>query len=726
MQVNYDQRTRTRTIWIDHEYGIGRWGDSVSLFKKCISDTPDALQTNLHINSLGGSMDTGEAISAIVAGLPNTTAYYFGYVASAATIIGMACKKTVAVSNSKVLIHNLQMVVFGDLEIDIIPDIESAKEVNADLVARYVAKTQKTPAEVTAAMNKRNNWMTAAKAKDFGLVDEIIPALPNVFDQKTIDASLNQQEKYMSNNITANNAESKANKQDRKPEQIKSAVANFLSFFGIDNTHQANNQDKTSSIDNETDDHDETTPAKDSTIEQALTTNEPQKQTTEAHTTNIASTQQNVSPPSNSTTMSISKNPLTAINNTVSSQPYTLSVSDIGIKFTKKPEHLNAFEVNALIAMGRQIPSNCACTGGTPTEIDYSEINAALGSIPIEVREDWFRKRKLGDGLYPKWWGLQVNVVANRVYTDVGVKSGLGHIAQARDICDAEPIGEIALGLGPKNIARFFSAKVKACLPKFYEGYLNLLVANGTSPTDHPFVRYLIENLFSAQFILDAAACNYLGVYVPGGGNHLDGWDGLHKLIADHIDTNPLNTSGHSIPSVSLGPANTYVSTSQTATGMSYVDYVLDFVAAVKDLPLGMSNNGSQKIIVCSERFAEQYWQQLIQAYAVLNIVNTAQGLTMPSSTVQIPFTNSYVLWPDKYLGDGDLLIATTQGNIKFATARISDFANTIADRSDAFGNMCIGAAATGGVFVGDYNCGMVVNNETNTYHYDYWEQFCG
>ena len=129
---------------------------------------------NVHINSGGGSVIDANAIyNAIKSFKGATTAIVEGMAGSAASYMMLACDTVKAFENATVFIHN-PLVEWAcgnkkDLE-KIADDLSKFEEM---YVAAYAAKTGKDAAEIRIAMDEETLF-SAAEAKEFGLVDEVI------------------------------------------------------------------------------------------------------------------------------------------------------------------------------------------------------------------------------------------------------------------------------------------------------------------------------------------------------------------------------------------------------------------------------------------------------------------------------------------------------------------------------------------------------------------------
>lgn len=138
---------------------------------------------NMRISSLGGSLAHGLDIRQQLLDHGNVTAYLYGMVASAATIVATGAKKVCISRYCLFLVHKVSNYVdaWGQYNADdlakLIEDLEKNKaendKIDRVLAQMYAQKTGKSVDEILSVL-QQNSWMTAQEAKDWGFVDEII------------------------------------------------------------------------------------------------------------------------------------------------------------------------------------------------------------------------------------------------------------------------------------------------------------------------------------------------------------------------------------------------------------------------------------------------------------------------------------------------------------------------------------------------------------------------
>ena len=106
----------------------------------------------------------------------NTVGTVEGYAASAAAmIILQACEERLALKNARFLIHEVRHWAFGDETLSEVKDKSKEMETLAGIITGILAsRTGKTVADVHAALERRELWMGAEEAKEFGLIDGIL------------------------------------------------------------------------------------------------------------------------------------------------------------------------------------------------------------------------------------------------------------------------------------------------------------------------------------------------------------------------------------------------------------------------------------------------------------------------------------------------------------------------------------------------------------------------
>lgn len=125
------------------------------------------------INSPGGSVFDGSEIYSTIKDYPGaSTVKIVGIAASAASVIAMAGRKVSMSPTAQMMIHNSATGQYGDYR-DMDKASEFLKSTNQSIINAYRIKSGKSDEELQAMMDEET-WMTAQKAKEYHLIDEIM------------------------------------------------------------------------------------------------------------------------------------------------------------------------------------------------------------------------------------------------------------------------------------------------------------------------------------------------------------------------------------------------------------------------------------------------------------------------------------------------------------------------------------------------------------------------
>src|SRR5947199_5570795 len=132
---------------------------------------------HMYVNSPGGVVSAGLAIYDTMQAIrPSIHTYCLGLAASMASVILAAGTKGMryALDNSEVMIHQPMGGISGqavDMEIEA-RRILRIRELINQILARHTGQ----PLERIRLDSDRNFWLSGPEAKDYGLVDEVLPA----------------------------------------------------------------------------------------------------------------------------------------------------------------------------------------------------------------------------------------------------------------------------------------------------------------------------------------------------------------------------------------------------------------------------------------------------------------------------------------------------------------------------------------------------------------------
>ena len=177
LQLQFDMDLlKKRTIFLRHEVNgpkANKIGQAILWLNARDPDKP----INLYINSVGGSIIAGFDICDIIR---HSRAQVIGLVYrqanSMASVILQACAKRKAMRNSTLYLHNIRLVVEGEFhEID-----EKVKKAVAETkddqekIYQYLAEKTKISLNEIAEICRKRTTLSAEKALELGLIDEII------------------------------------------------------------------------------------------------------------------------------------------------------------------------------------------------------------------------------------------------------------------------------------------------------------------------------------------------------------------------------------------------------------------------------------------------------------------------------------------------------------------------------------------------------------------------
>lgn len=127
----------------------------------------------VEINSGGGSVFAGSEIyTALKSYAGNVVVKIVGIAASAASVIAMAGKKVMMSPTAQMMIHTTTTYTSGDYR-EMEHTAEVLKNTDNTIANAYRLKSGKTQDELLEMMS-HETWMTAEKAKELNLIDEIM------------------------------------------------------------------------------------------------------------------------------------------------------------------------------------------------------------------------------------------------------------------------------------------------------------------------------------------------------------------------------------------------------------------------------------------------------------------------------------------------------------------------------------------------------------------------
>ena len=170
----YSRLLRDRIVMVGGEIEPNMANSIVAQLLFLESENPNA-DISMYINSPGGDVSAGWAIMDTMQYIKSPVSTIgMGLVASMASVLLAAGEKgkRFALPNAEIMIHQPLSGVKGqvtDMEIE----LQESVRVKKTLIKQMSEVTGRKEKELFDAM-ERNNWMTPDKAKEFGLIDNIL------------------------------------------------------------------------------------------------------------------------------------------------------------------------------------------------------------------------------------------------------------------------------------------------------------------------------------------------------------------------------------------------------------------------------------------------------------------------------------------------------------------------------------------------------------------------
>lgn len=174
----------SKTKVIELSGDISAWNISRA-YAKYLADQAGQGELIVDLCSMGGDVNEALGIKKLFSDRGDVTLRYYGFNASAATIIGHGAAKTQIYEDAFYLIHKPLVWVdeWGRMNEDEIQqsiDNLQAQKKNAEAVTLTIAqdyvKNRGMEMKVVMDLMKEEKWLTAKEAVDLGLIDEVIPA----------------------------------------------------------------------------------------------------------------------------------------------------------------------------------------------------------------------------------------------------------------------------------------------------------------------------------------------------------------------------------------------------------------------------------------------------------------------------------------------------------------------------------------------------------------------
>lgn len=149
--------------WFDNDTTAKSFMDDLNSFK--------GQPVTVHINSGGGDVFAGLAISNAIKNYGKVTVAIDGLAASAASLIAMGGAKITMASNALMMIHEARVGVMGYFDIaDLTKMQNELTAIKGSIIATYQSRAKDADIQ---SMVEAETWFSAQEALDAGLIDEI-------------------------------------------------------------------------------------------------------------------------------------------------------------------------------------------------------------------------------------------------------------------------------------------------------------------------------------------------------------------------------------------------------------------------------------------------------------------------------------------------------------------------------------------------------------------------
>ena len=194
------------------------WNSSIYDFNYKMRTIKEDEDIELEINSYGGDVFLGiDLCNTLRAHKGHVTVIIPGIAASAASIGCMGADTIKAYSNSQVMVHNAWTIVAGNAK-ELRKSANDLDSIGESVLASY---THRVDASVMTKLLDDETYLSAAKAKELGLIDEIIDAV----DIEEVESELFiNKAKEFNNQINKISASASTAEDNEELKQIKAQM----------------------------------------------------------------------------------------------------------------------------------------------------------------------------------------------------------------------------------------------------------------------------------------------------------------------------------------------------------------------------------------------------------------------------------------------------------------------------------------------------------------------
>lgn len=160
---------------------ITNWNSSIWDFNYKMRTIKEDEDIELEINSYGGDVFAGiDIMNSLRGHKGNVTITITGIAASAASVICMGADKIRMYSNTQLMVHNAWTVVAGNAK-QLRKAAEDLESIGESVLASY---THRIDEDTAKKLLDKETYLSASKAVELGLVDEIVDADPETVESE--------------------------------------------------------------------------------------------------------------------------------------------------------------------------------------------------------------------------------------------------------------------------------------------------------------------------------------------------------------------------------------------------------------------------------------------------------------------------------------------------------------------------------------------------------------
>ncbi|MFD2628791.1 head maturation protease, ClpP-related [Oceanobacillus kapialis] len=199
---------------------IVRWNSSIYEFNHKMRSLKKDEEVELSINSYGGDVFLGiDICNTLRSHEGKVTVIITGIAASAASIMCMGADTVKAYNNSQMMIHNAWTIAIGNAK-KLRKSADDLDSIGESVVASY---THRIDEATVKDLLENETYLSASKAKDHGLIDEIINGKP-----EEVESEVFKEEAEEFNNRLNPIASASENKIPAEYEQMFAAFKDLL------------------------------------------------------------------------------------------------------------------------------------------------------------------------------------------------------------------------------------------------------------------------------------------------------------------------------------------------------------------------------------------------------------------------------------------------------------------------------------------------------------------